>query len=426
MHSRPKSILGASVALVGIFTATGVLVASPASAAGPTFDTPELRVGWGNITLTGTATAGATVQLHERAYIWGRDVTRASDLEAATPWEYPTSATANSSGRWSITRTMDSGFVFAVESGGAYSPIVQAPLRVGAEFSATSSSANSVSLTVRASPDQPGIPVSFQRYTSSGWSQVAAGITSDGTVASFSATVTGQTAGQHTYRAVLAETAKPDYASSDNLLLSNSFSSRITVAGSGGSDGPTPGSSPTPTPSRTTTSPSPTPSRTTTSPSPTPSRTTSSPTPTPPKTTSPTPKPTTPKPTATPVPAVGAIQFTRIQYNAPGADKKTNKSINGEYFKLTNKTKKTVNLNGWTVRDRAGNTYKFSGTYNLAAGKSVTVHTGKGTNSSTKRYWGKAKHIWNNGGDAATLRTNANKTIDSCKWTKAGKGYTTC
>jgi hypothetical protein len=84
-----------------------------------------------------------------------------------------------------------------------------------------------------------------------------------------------------------------------------------------------------------------------------------------------------------------------------------------------------MSLTGWTVRDRAGNTYKF-GSYHLGAGKSVVVRTGKGTNTSTTRYWGRSNHVWNNGGDTATLRTDGGKTIDSCKWSSAGRGYTTC
>ena len=134
------------------------------------------------------------------------------------------------------------------------------------------------------------------------------------------------------------------------------------------------------------------------------------------------PSSTPPKPTT---PATGSVQFTKIQYNSPGVDTGSTTSLNGEWFRLTNKTSATVDLKLWTVRDAANNTYTFWSSFRLGGGKSVYVHTGKGSNRSTDRYWGRAGHVWDNGGDTATLRTAAGKTIDSCKW-KAGSGTTNC
>jgi len=124
-------------------------------------------------------------------------------------------------------------------------------------------------------------------------------------------------------------------------------------------------------------------------------------------------------------PAAGSVQFTRIQYNSPGTDNGSNTSLNGEWVRLTNKTSKAMNLKTWTVRDASAHVYTFSATFNLGAGKSVTVHTGKGTSTSTDRYWGRTGYVWDNGGDTATLRTGSGKTIDTCKW-GAGSGATSC
>ncbi|WP_239143751.1 lamin tail domain-containing protein [Actinoplanes philippinensis] len=387
-------------ALGVLIAGTGLLGGSPAWAAAPTFDTPAAQVGYGTVTLTGTATANATVTLREAAYKWGKDATSGSELSPATQYEddMPTTVTANSSGRWTIRRTMDSGFVWAVESGGEYSRVVKAPLKVGATFTVTSTGAGSISYNVHTSPDQPYFPVRVERQSGSTWVEVASGVTDgpageggatppndDGdTNAEFQGAATGQPGGQQTYRAVIAETGNAAYASAENLITSNTYTQSVNVGGSGG--GTTP---PTTTPT----------------------------TPTTPPTT-----PTTPPST----PVAGSVQFTRIAYNAPGVDNRTNKSINGEYAKLTNRSRKSVNLKGWTVRDAAGNLYRFTGTYTLGAGKSVIVRTGKGTNTTATRYWGKSYHVWNNSGDTATLRTDTGKYIDSCKWTKAGKGYTTC
>ncbi|GAA2506834.1 lamin tail domain-containing protein [Winogradskya humida] len=121
----------------------------------------------------------------------------------------------------------------------------------------------------------------------------------------------------------------------------------------------------------------------------------------------------------TPTISAGAVQFTKIQYSSAKA------GLNNEWARLTNKTKTTINLKGWTVRDAANHTYKFATDTKLAAGKNLYLYTGKGTNSTTNRYWKSSAYIWNNGGDTAYLRTAAGKTIDTCKWAK-GSGTTTC
>ncbi|WP_430780933.1 lamin tail domain-containing protein [Actinoplanes sp. G11-F43] len=422
-----------------------VALAGPASAAtAPTFDKAPIANGFNTsdpVVFTGTATPGATVQLYEDAYQWASGYSKA-ELSRTPAKDYsnnegPVTATADGNGRWTIRRPMDSGHILMVGIGTDYSNRRYAAVRVQQVFTATAAGGGTVNFSVGVNPGQPGLPVAIQRYTAGGWSQIASGFTSatgaDGGVTGYSATVGGQPTGTPTYRALVGN-ATSGIADSDNLLIS-SYSVNLQVAVTGGSDGATPapsGANPVftpaitdPDPDPTTTPVSPSPSRSTPV-SPSPSRSVpASPSPSKPST-SPTPKPTTPKPTTPPAPAVGSVQFTRIQYNAPGVDRKTNKSINGEYFRLTNKTKKSLDLKGWTVRDAAGNLYRFTTSYTLKAGKNVIVRTGKGTNTTATRYWGKKHHVWNNGGDSALLRTNANKTIDTCKWTKPGKGYTNC
>jgi hypothetical protein len=402
MYRPSKMAFGMGSALGVLIAGTGVFGTAPAWAAAPTFDTPPSQTGYGTVTLTGTATPNASVTLREAAYKWGKDATSGSALSPATQFEddMPTTVTASGSGRWTIRRVMDSGFVWAVESGGEYSRVVQAPLKVGASFTVTSSASNSVTFNVHTSPDQPYFPVRVERQSGGSWVEVAAGVTDgpageggatppndDGdTNAEFQGTVTGQPGGQQTYRAVIAETGNAAYASAENLITSNTYTQAVNVGGTGGGTPPTTN-------------------------------------PTTPPTTSPTKPPTTPPSTT---PAVGSIQFTRIQYNAAGVDRRTNASINGEYARLTNKTSKAINLKGWTVRDAAGNLYRFTTSYSLGAGKSVVIRTGKGTNSTATRYWGKSNHVWNNSGDTAYLRTAEGKSIDTCRWTSAGRGYTTC
>ena len=46
-------------------------------------------------------------------------------------------------------------------------------------------------------------------------------------------------------------------------------------------------------------------------------------------------------------------------------------------------------------------------------GKSVTVHTFSGVDTSTDLYWGRGNHIWNNDHDVAYLYNNNYELVDS-------------
>ncbi|MEQ7007208.1 lamin tail domain-containing protein [Actinopolymorpha sp. B17G11] len=122
--------------------------------------------------------------------------------------------------------------------------------------------------------------------------------------------------------------------------------------------------------------------------------------------------------------ATPAVQITKVYYNSPGTDTRSNKSLNAEYVRLTNRRTSAIKLKGWTLRDKANHVYTFA-TYTLGAGKSVYIHTGKGTNTTSHRYWGQGDYVWNNTGDTAYLRTPARTLVDSCSWGSKGS-YTTC
>jgi hypothetical protein len=73
---------------------------------------------------------------------------------------------------------------------------------------------------------------------------------------------------------------------------------------------------------------------------------------------------------------------------------------------LHNTSGHRITLTGWTLRDNQSHVYKF-GTYKIKAHGYVRIHTGKGTNSQTDRYWGRGWYVWNNTGDRATLKDNS-------------------
>jgi hypothetical protein len=113
------------------------------------------------------------------------------------------------------------------------------------------------------------------------------------------------------------------------------------------------------------------------------------------------------------------IRIERIFFDSPGSDTGRNSSLNAEWIRLKNAGSTARKLTGWTIRDRSGHVYRF-GAYTLAAGKAVTIHTGKGSNTPHNRYWRRDKYIWNNHGDTARLKNKAGELIDKCSYSGAG------
>ncbi|GAA3306025.1 lamin tail domain-containing protein [Nonomuraea dietziae] len=133
------------------------------------------------------------------------------------------------------------------------------------------------------------------------------------------------------------------------------------------------------------------------------------------------------------VAAAPAIQITKIYYDAPGSpDSGGNTSLNGEYIVIKNTSSRAANLKGWTVRDattRPDHGYTF-GTFTLGAGKTVTLRTGKGRNTTTTRYWGRSggtfAYIWNQTKDTGYLRDAHGRLADSCLYNSSRYDYKNC
>lgn len=128
---------------------------------------------------------------------------------------------------------------------------------------------------------------------------------------------------------------------------------------------------------------------------------------------------------ATPAHATaGPVVFTRVYFDSPGSDTGSNSSLNAEYFVLKNSGTDAKNISGWSVKDVTGYRYTF-GTFTLKGGASVTVHTGKGTNTASHRYWGRGSYVWNNTGDTAYLYTAGGTQKDRCTFSGVG-AYKIC
>jgi Intermediate filament tail domain. len=123
--------------------------------------------------------------------------------------------------------------------------------------------------------------------------------------------------------------------------------------------------------------------------------------------------------------ATPAVQFTPVWYDSPGSDRGSNTSLNGEYVRIRNTTRKTISLRDWTLRDKTGYRFTFP-KIAIKPGKTITVRTGKGHSGTSTLYWGRGWYVWNNNTDAAYLRNVSGKLIDSCSWKSSRSDYTNC
>jgi hypothetical protein len=126
-----------------------------------------------------------------------------------------------------------------------------------------------------------------------------------------------------------------------------------------------------------------------------------------------------------PAEAASSVRIYRIYYNSPGSDTRTNTSLNAEYVQIKNYSSTAKYVTGWTVKDRTGYTYTFP-TTKIAAGATVVLHTGKGTNSGAHRYWQRGSYVWNNDTDTAYLRTSSGTLVSSCAYNNATVAYKYC
>ena len=125
--------------------------------------------------------------------------------------------------------------------------------------------------------------------------------------------------------------------------------------------------------------------------------------------------------------ATPSLRFHGAQYDAPGKDTGSDNSLNTEWISLINSGSRSVNLNGYTVRDTAGHVHTFRNTTIVANGGRIWLRTGTGIAAGRNVFWGSSTHIWNNTGDKATLRNASGATLDTCSWkAKANRTWVAC
>ncbi|MFI6607849.1 lamin tail domain-containing protein [Streptomyces poriferorum] len=113
------------------------------------------------------------------------------------------------------------------------------------------------------------------------------------------------------------------------------------------------------------------------------------------------------------------VVISDVQANSPGRDNGSNRSLNAEWVEITNQSRRSVNLDDWTLRAADGTRYRFDDV-RLAGRATVRVHTGVGRDTRTDLYQDRRHYVWDNYSDTATLRDDRGRTVDTESW---GRGH---
>ncbi|MER7930888.1 MULTISPECIES: lamin tail domain-containing protein [unclassified Streptomyces] len=111
----------------------------------------------------------------------------------------------------------------------------------------------------------------------------------------------------------------------------------------------------------------------------------------------------------------GDVVISSVRYDSPGRDDNSNRSLNKEYVDITNTTRRSVNLDHWTLSGRDGHRYTFRH-FRLEGRATVRVHTGVGRDNAKDVYQDRRHEAWDNFADTATLRNDRNRVVDQVTW----------
>ncbi|MEU6687248.1 lamin tail domain-containing protein [Streptomyces sp. NPDC046832] len=109
------------------------------------------------------------------------------------------------------------------------------------------------------------------------------------------------------------------------------------------------------------------------------------------------------------------VQISAVQYDSPGPEDGSNRSLNREWVEITNTARRAVNLDGWTLSNEDGRTYTFDH-FRLDGRATVRIHTGIGRDTDTDLYQDRRHYVWDNRSDTATLRNDRGRFIDDESW----------
>ena len=109
------------------------------------------------------------------------------------------------------------------------------------------------------------------------------------------------------------------------------------------------------------------------------------------------------------------VQIADVQYDSPGRDDRSHRSLNREWVEITNHSRRAVNLDGWTLEDEEGHTCTFDH-YRLDGRAAVRVHTGVGRDTRTALFQDHHPYVWDKRSDTAPLRNDRGRFVDQVSW----------
>ncbi|WP_297506573.1 lamin tail domain-containing protein [Thermococcus sp.] len=123
------------------------------------------------------------------------------------------------------------------------------------------------------------------------------------------------------------------------------------------------------------------------------------------------------------------VVILKVHYDAGGRFIPDIFDLNDEYVVLKNIGDEPANLTGWKLlgNGRRSRRHPFIfPPFVLQPGATVTIHTGRGTNTETDLYWGMRRPVWRNRGDTAYLYDSHGNLVDMCSWRGRGRGEVIC
>jgi lamin tail-like protein len=95
--------------------------------------------------------------------------------------------------------------------------------------------------------------------------------------------------------------------------------------------------------------------------------------------------------------AASCVRISGGVFNAPGNDNLA-ALLNGEFIRIKNYCATAKVLTGWRLHDYGRkHTYYFRTGFRIGAGVTVTIFSGRGTNTAARLYWQRAYGaVWNN------------------------------
>ena len=109
------------------------------------------------------------------------------------------------------------------------------------------------------------------------------------------------------------------------------------------------------------------------------------------------------------------VRLSKVYSDSPGSDTRSNSSLNAEYVQLKNYGTKDVKIGGNTIYNGVDSLYKLP-TFTLKAGKTVTVRTGKGTNTTSTLYMNRTNYFWPNRKSSGFLSDSSNRRLSNCSY----------